>query len=183
MNENILVVGNKGSGAYVAFKHMILNEYRKSALIDSFMNEDLIKKLDKDNIDTFFYENEFDEGKIIKDKTYNKFFINCVDMDIKNSDILSMEKLVLRIGIDELWDISSLDKFFSNFEKILIFSSVRTHINKDKESLKRILPKHLSKYVDLLNGCVDEYILIDNECVEYKQYHIESNESEKMQII
>lgn len=186
MSEKILIIGNLGSGAYLAFKHMILKEDIKSVLVDDISNEELIKKLGKSNVDKIFYKDEFEEKGIIKNEVYKKFFFNCPGMNIIYSDILSIENLVLRISVDDLFKISKskeITDIFNKFDKVLIFASRKTYIDECKSTLKLILPDNAKKYInDFCGKDLSKHILISNENISFEKYYVEKELMEKLYI-
>ncbi|UYZ39020.1 hypothetical protein OD350_28525 (plasmid) [Clostridium beijerinckii] len=170
-----LIIGGYGTAAYTYFRYMILKEKDKSVLIDHYTNKDLIKILEKENIDSSFYRDSFDENRIINLKKHEKFFINCGDAKIYDTKIFGLENLVLRVGND-----FNVNPVFKEFNSILIFSPRGELINYHKSFLKSNLPRELSAYIDRFNGDINEFIEVENNSINYNILSISHDDFDKM---
>jgi hypothetical protein len=170
-----LIMGGFGTAAYSYFRYMLLKEKNKSVLIDDYKNKDLIKILEKENIDSFFYKDSFDENRIIDSKGYEKFFINCGNSNIYDTKMFNLENLVLRVGND-----FNVKPVFKEFDLILIFSPRRESINYHKAVLESNLPLNLSTYIDRFNGNIEEFIEVKSNSINYNILNIPRDDFDKM---
>lgn len=157
---------------------MLLKESSKSALIDDYFNEELIEKLEKSNIEKYYYKDEIEEEPIIRNKAYQKIFMNCHNMNISRANVSSIDNLVLRVGVGELKYLD-MDSIYQDFNTIVIFSPRKLELDKKKDALKYWFG-NLAQYIDKFNGQVDEYISVVNNMPTYNHLYISKDENEAM---
>ena len=186
MCSKTLIIGGFGTGTYTCFRYMVLKEKTKSILIDDYSNKDLIKILEKDNLDTFFYKDTFDENKIINFNKLDKIFINLLEANLYNTNIFHLKNLVLRVGYNfnqiSIFKKFGVDSILKKFDKILVFSPKSFNNDDDdiKNLLKFSLPREIYPYIDMFNGKVEEFIEIKKNSIKYKVLNIPYEDFEKM---
>jgi len=170
-----IIIGNKGSGAYVFFRHLIFKEESKNFIvIDKAENKKFIELENKEKFKSLFCNYIANSKEItyrdIKKHNADKIYINEPEFYMDYHWSLEEFNEVLRIQLNNLtlpW-IKKLNKF----DKIFIFNPCDEFA---KNYLSNIFYSYKKEILSFSDNRNDEYIMIANGEIKHTFLELDKN--------